>query len=191
MFFVVEVDDGQIKLVDASGNIVTTTDLGSGKRGLDVNAILAAGGKIIIRDGTNENLLAKVNDSGYLYVVTPPPATPPGKTEVVRRGRSSVGGSSSVDDTYVIPNGVSLNVTYFEGGFMGATYDSCVTLYYAPDGTVNANAVILAHGYCAASNYQKSLNDIYVGNGTRAIIARRQRLDGVAKEGYFMWKGWY
>lgn len=183
MFFVVEVDDGQIKIVDANGNIVTTSDLGGGKRGLDV--------KTIIRDGTNESLLAKVNESGYLYVTVPPAVTPPGKTEIVRRARGSIGGSTSVDDTYIIPNGVILNLSHFEGGFQGATYDSCVTLYYAPDGIVNANAVIIAHGYCAASNYQKTLTDIYTGNGTRAIIARRQRLDGVAKEGYFMWKGWY
>lgn len=216
-FFIVEVDGGKVQLYDNAGNVITSsllatgkygldvaavladvlgnkitsTDLGSGKRGLDVNAILSAGGKIIIRDGTNEALVAKVNESGYLYTVTPPPATPPGKTEVFRNARGSVGGSTIVNDTYVIPNGVTLNLTHFEGGFQGATYDSCVSLYYAPNGVVDASAVILAHGYCASSNYQKSLSDIYVGNGTRAIIARRQRLDGVAKDGYFMWKGWY
>jgi len=191
MFFIVEVDDGQIKLTDASGNIVTTTDLGSSKRGLDVNAILAAGGKIIIRDGTNENLLAKVNDSGYLYVVTPPPTTPPGKTEVMRSVRGSVSGLGYNDNTYTIPNGVTLNLTYFEGGAQGTSYESAVILYYAPDGTVNANAVILGLGYVNNATYSKALNMSYVGNGTRAIITRRQRFDGVAKDMYFMWQGWY
>jgi len=191
MFYVVEVDDGQIKLVDASGNIVTTTDLGSGKRGIDVNAILAADGKIIIRDGSNADLLAKVNESGYLYVTAPPDVTPPGKTEVFRNARGDVNGSSYSDDVYVIPNGVTLNLSHFEGGFKGSSYDSCVTLYYTPNGSVDSSAIILAHGYCASSNYQKTLTDVFTGNGTRAIIARRERLDGTKKEGYFMWKGWY
>lgn len=176
-------------IYDKDGVGVTSTDLGSGKRGLDTTATLTSN-SVKIEDATVSANKISVLGDGSIKVVTLA-STPTGRTVVTREARGSVSGSSSSLTTYVIPNGVTIYIQYFEGGAQGATYDSRVAIYYAGAGSLNGTEVILGNGYCADSNYQKALDVSYLGDGTAAIIMQRTRLDGTAKEMYAKWIGYY
>lgn len=149
---------------------------------------------IVIRDVSGN--LATVTASGELRV-KPSVDAPAGTTPVNVSVLSSVTGT--VDNTYIIPNGETLILLSFqcgsEGSFAGSkARNSKVELYYAPDGTVNVNAQLLALKYLSNSNAEVSFSvqeTSFLGDGTAAIILRRVRLDGGVDEMFGRWGGYY
>ncbi len=188
MYYIVEVDDGQIKLIDSDGNIVTTTDLGSGKRGLDVNIPNAS--LFVLRDGTVATRLAKIDEAGNVMVKISPDA-PPNTIPVDYYIKGNVAGSSNSDTPYIIPANTTMVLQRFIGGaFPYSTNTSALQLSYDNSGTITTNSFLISFAYYLNQMYIEDLTGEYTGNGTQAIIMRRSRLDAIARDMYSRLKGY-
>lgn len=147
---------------------------------------------VVVADPDGSNL-ATVNVSGQLNVVTSPPAAPPTSVAVNVKEVSVVTGNNNVDHVYTIPSGKSLTLQRMVGGAgAGSTgvRQSKVELWHAPDGSVNGNATLLRVMYLSGSNYEYVLVDEYTGDGTLAIILRRERSDAENVEVFGAWDGY-
>lgn len=185
-----DIDDKSIdvSIHDNSSNAaVTTTDLGGSKRGLDV------AGVVQIRDSLVPTQLARVDESGYLLVKTPPPEAPVGTFPVEMMARSTITGSSQVDTPWVIPPNTVIVLQRFLGGQYPASGDASeLGLYHSTTGTITTASYLLSLGYVGTGemNYKDELANTYAGDGVAAIIARRRRMNATAREMYYRWIGY-
>ena len=129
----------------------------------------------------------KIDASGRALVSQPPPEAPPGTTAI---SQTEFGSLSGTDDSfYTITNGTTLTITRLLGGAEGNTNGgTSIELYEAPNGNttgIGLIAVIFSNGQSTFLD----LNREFVGNGTRAILLRRRRLDGGSSEVYGAWEG--
>ena len=137
------------------------------------------------------NLKGDCNKRNIIRTNDVPPETPAGKTKIIKEKIGDVDGSNFYDDTYVIPNGETLVIQHFKCGAEGDINKySKVVLYYAPDGTVNGNAEVLSVGYLG-DNFRESLKESFTGDGTKAIIMRRERMEAGKREIFGKWRGYY
>ncbi len=142
-----------------------------------------------IVDAYNFQNAANVDASGRLQVMIPPPATPEGKTRVVKTEYSNLDGTQ--DNVYVIPNGETLTLQRFNaGGECDSDTGNVVELWYDPNGN-GADMEIIDVIFCSGTSSQHDLNVDYVGDGVKAIRMRRKRLSGGAKWVFGRWEGFY
>lgn len=170
------------RIYDKDDNGLTSSDIGSSKRALDVLTVL--------RDGTNPLNKVKIDSSGNLYTVTPQPETPAGKTSINNTQQSDVSGT--IDSYTIIPSGQIITIQRMKAGAeMDTVAGSKVELYYAPNGNTTGIMLIEAE-YVNGSSVFVDLNYVSpAGDGTKAILLRRQRLGGGAVEIFGKWEGYY
>jgi len=150
-----------------------------------VAGITATVDKVKLWDGIYE---AKVDPTGRLLVSTQT-VTPISATPVVQLQSGSVSGTANY--FYIIPNGVTFTITKFAASSeVEQQAGNVVELYYAPNG--NTIGIILIDTiYSSGNSDQHDLDVSYIGNGTRAILLRRRRLSGGAKEIFGRFAGYY
>jgi hypothetical protein len=172
----------QTSLTDSDGTPVGVDDGESIPVGTD--GILAMGS-----DYTGYARRIRTTADGRLIVnsaVAAPPAT-----SVVNQGVT--GDVATVTDVfYTIPNGEQLKIQRFAGGGEQATGGSKVELYWAPNGNTTGIERIRV-GYVNGNNFEFTLDwdAPALGNGTRAILIRRERFSGGAIELAGFWDGYY
>lgn len=141
-----------------------------------------------LQDGTGTNI-AKVDSSGNLSVITPPPTPPVGTTPVSQIAQGSV--AAATDTTYVIPNGNTLTVQNFRGGALvdfKAGSGAKIELFYDPLGT-GVGMTLIDVVYSAGDTINLGQNYTAVGNGTRRMLMRRTPFTGTVVEIYGKWDG--
>lgn len=132
---------------------------------------------------------AEVDDSNNLKVVNPTPAPPAGKTPINRTAYGDVSANSTVSDSYLIPSGETLTIQRFN---CGAEEEARCTLYYCPNGVIDASAVLIAVAYLNITNYVSDINESFIGNGTARIIMQRTNLIRFGtREIFARWVGYY
>lgn len=147
--------------------------------------------EVNIVDKSDNSKVVKVDDSGNLYTIIVPPETPAGKTQVTRISLGLVGGSTYLDDEYIIPSGETLVLQRFICSAEGDINKySKALLYYAPSGSIDGTEEVLALSYLG-DTFVTSLNEEYLGNGTKKIIMRRERMDAGEREMFARWVGYY
>lgn len=146
---------------------------------------------LIIRDPVNSGFKAKVNDSGFMFITTPPPDAPEGTTPVVEVALDGVGGNSLIDTIFLIPDTKILTVQRFNCGSEDMDNSSKCVLYYASNGAIDGTEEILSHAYLNGSNFVEALDRHFTGDGAAAIIMRRQRLDAQVREIFAKWVGFH
>lgn len=164
-----------------TGGIKKITDpivLGAGSSGI---------GKVKIEDGAGSGRVVAVDNANRLVVSANATIVPAASSPVSRQAVSALTGIS--DDVYPIPNGQTLTISRFAGGAEGNSGKvSKITLFYDPNGT-GSGMVIIRLMYVTGNNWEFTLDYQQVGNGTRAIRMRRERLDGAADEVAAFWDG--
>jgi len=159
---------GQIKVRvhDSSGNEVTSTDLGGGKRGIDVKletvSLVGPAGDY-----------AELGEDGRLHVTTAPPIAIDGFTTIREILYQAVGGYNYADKTYVIPNTKKLYITKIV--VTGEEASSSGGLYYCPNGIMDENAYLIAGMYFCGGMVDRDVDFDFTGDGTAAILARITR----------------
>ena len=147
--------------------------------------------EVNIVDKSDIGKVASVSSAGCLYVFAPPPETPPDKTSVRKTELGLVSGSSHSDNEYVIPNGETLKLQRFTCSAEGDINKySKSLLYYAPSGSIDGTEEVLALSYLG-DTFTTNLSEEFVGNGTKKIIMRRERMDAGEREMYARWVGYY
>jgi hypothetical protein len=175
----------KIKLWDGTNQANITTD-----NKLKVEAYQPSGVTNIVKiiDGEGNGYLTKVDSTGRLLVSTQV-VVPPNTTPVSVVYYSNVSGT--VDNFYVIPNGVNLRLTRFSAGAeVEQTAGQAIELYYAPNGTTTG-IILLDIIFASGNSDQHDLDDTFAGNGTRSILIRRRRLSGGSKLIYGKFGGYY
>lgn len=177
----------KIKIWDGTEVANVTTD-----NRLQVEATLASGSGIEhviqIEDGLGSGRRVKVDESNRFYVATPPPTAPPDTTEVKTTEYGIV--TSSDDNVYVIPNGETLFIQRFSAGGEEETKGNSIELWYDPNGDGSAMTIIDVI-FSNGQSDEHDLNSEFVGDGTRAIRMRRQRLGGGSASIFGRWEGYY
>lgn len=156
---------------------------------------VASGTQGLLATGIDEQGYARViltNMAGVVYVslsqVVPPTATP-----VRRFASGTIGGNTTLEDVYTIPNGVTLTIQTFGGGggaVGNATASSRCTLIERPTG-LPASDVLHDVGYVDGNNFESTVGLVFVGNGVRQIVAQRVNDQGVASAMTVRWQGYY
>lgn len=133
---------------------------------------------------------AKVNADGTLAVSTAT-VTPANTIPVEILVESSVAGSTSVDTPYVIPNNTSLQLQAFKFGcYSSSTNESRAYLYESTGNTITAISILHTLIYIVWGTVRDPLSDLIVGNGTKCLIMRRQRVDATARNMFTMIEGY-
>jgi hypothetical protein len=178
------------RISDASGNIITSTALAGGKQGLDVNATISASSvSFSIQDYTTPANKMVINADGSINVKTVQTA-PASTIPVEIWHKVSVAGSSNDDRVFVIPNNTTLYLQWHSGGGIGSGNMSATQIWYDPTGAITASSYLHSNFYFNIGTTSESISGSYAGNGTKAIIARRSRLDATARELYVKWNGY-
>lgn len=167
----------------SAGNFAAITSSGL----LKVETTQAPGqeSKVNIIDSTN-GFEARVDDLGRL-LVSQVVGDIPNTTPVEHVGFNDV--STSSDTTFTITAGSTLTVSFFQLGCeIDTTAGSKVELYEDDDGT-GSTLTLIAVGFCSGSNQEFTLSNKTVGDGSRAIRMRRERMSGGAKEIFGRWSG--
>jgi len=129
----------------------------------------------------------RVLESGGILVESASLTTPPDTTAVRRVAFSGV--STQSDDIYTITSGKTLVIQRFSAAIESSTAGSIVELYEDPNGdlsVLNAIEILIESGGSA----QVSINDQFIGNGTRRIVMRRRRFDGGSRTIFARWEGY-
>jgi len=170
-----------VKLKDAAGNALTSSDIGNSQRALDTVTVL--------RDSSHPEYKAKVDGAGNLFTVTPQPQTPAGKIKLAHVLLSAVTGT---DNSYmIIPVGEIVTIQRFKGGAESSSGGSRIILYYAPNGDLT-DLELIEILYENGSSDSVDLGYITpVGDGTNAILLQRSYLSGGANEVFGKWEGYY
>lgn len=166
-------------LKDVAGNLVGVLQALSGTWRLAVNSALF--------NPADDTPLA-IDAANRLEVAVLPAAPPGGSTPVEREGSGDVGGSTIVDDVFVIASGETLTITRFLAGAEGSGKSSKVELYYDPAGT-GVGMSIIRIAYLADNTIEFLFEEQFVGDGTAAIRLRRTRLDSGVREVFGAWEG--
>jgi len=140
-----------------------------------------------IEDGQGSGRLAAVDSSYRLLVSANATVIPPASVAVEVEAISSLTGTA--DSVYVVPSAKQLTITRFAGGSEGNSGKvSKVSLFYDPAGTGTGMTLIRAM-YLGTTNWEFGLDYKVLGDGTKAIRMRRERLDGAADEVAGFWSG--
>ena len=130
----------------------------------------------------------KVDSNGRL--LTASNIVPPINTTSVKITQSGAV-TGTADYFYVIPNGVTLTIQRLTAGSeLDAVAGNVIELYDAPNGTT-VGIVLIDSIYTSGNSNQSDLDDKFIGDGTRAILLRRRRFGGGAKEIFGKWEGYY
>lgn len=115
--------------------------------------------------------VADVDSSNQLKVVTPPPVAPAGTDPISESFLNS--SNADIDEPYVVTSGKTLTIQSFRSGAAGN--GAICSAYEADDGSTpnNLNKPI-AIAFVTPGNDSQSLSADVVGNGTRAVILRRE-----------------
>ena len=137
--------------------------------------------------GTSGNV-ADVDASNQLKVVTPPPTPPVGTTAINESFLTS--SNSVIDEAYVITSGDTLTIQSFRAGAAGN--GAICSAYVADDGsTPNSLNSPIAISFVTPGNDSHPLSFDVVGDGTRAIILRRDpQGGGGARDMYIAMSGY-
>ena len=141
-------------------------------------------GQVEIKSGINGQV-ATVDSTNRLLVSTNVTA-PVGTTEIIQTEYSDSSGTQ--DSFYTITNGETLTLTRFSAGAASSTEGSVIELYYAPNGNTTGLEIIDVI-FAKGSSDQHDLLQEFVGDGTRAILLRRERLDGGSRLMFGRWEG--
>ena len=141
-----------------------------------------------LKDATDA-YYAKVDDSGNQYVITPTPAAPEGTTAISDTQISYMSGEE--DSFTVIPNGEDLTIQRFKAGCEIDTGGSKVELYYAPNGNTTGMILIEVLFLNGSSGFADLTYNPPTGDGTAAIMLKRERLGGGSSEIFGKWEGYY
>lgn len=181
----VSVSDVNSKTQDGSGNAITST-VATTKRGLDVNIVNPSSiGSVKIEDANISAQKWRIDSAGYGLVKFAPPVAPPGSILVEVLIRGTVSGSTYSDTPFFIPPNTTFSVQRMMGGCASLSSNlSSIETHYDPSGAVTINSYLMAIGYIVTGNYMEDMNGYYAGDGTKAVILRRYRLDAGAKEIY-------
>jgi len=177
---------------DQSAVNAQLTDDSGVKLGVDNGFAIPAGTDGILAMATDYDGIARrlrTTTDGRL-ITNSAVSSPPGNTAVTQVHVGNV--SSVTDNFYVIPNGAQLKIQRFAGGGEGAIGGSKVEIYWAPNGDTTGIEVIRV-GYVSGNNFEFSLDwdAPAVGDGTRAIMIRRERFSGGGVELAGFWDGYY
>ena len=128
-----------------------------------------------------------VNAARRLLVSSEPIAPAPGQTAISDTQFDPVG---AVDDNFtIIPLGKVVNVNNLAAGSEQGNGGSKIEVFEAPNGTT-VGLIFIAVLFVDASNGQVNLNhDTAAGDGTSAILLRRERFGGGAVEIFGTWTG--
>jgi hypothetical protein len=172
--------DSKVQLVDENGDSVPVDK--------DVFATDTQKGVLLVgedKDGIMRRI--RVEADGRL-ISSASVVNPPGTTQVNQSVQSNVG--TTDDSDYVIPNGELLIIQQFSGGAEGDVDGSKVELFVFEDGTKTVGQ-LLDVVYVNGSNGSDSINQGFVGDGSRLVTIRRSRLAGSGKEIFGKWQGYY
>ena len=140
-----------------------------------------------IVDGAGSGRKVAVDASNRLVVSANATIIPAASTEVSRSAQSDL--TTVSDDVYQITNGKTLTISRFAGGSEGNSGKrSKCELYYDPNGN-GTGMTLLRTMYLGGTNYEFTLDLEFIGDGTRSIRMRRERLDGSADEVAAFWNG--
>lgn len=128
-----------------------------------------------------------VNASRRLLVSSEPIAPAPGQTAIADTQFDPVG---TVTDSFTtIPSGKVVNVNNLAAGSEQGNGGSKVEVFEAPNGNT-VGLIFIAVLFVDASNGQVNLNhDTAAGDGTAAILLRRERFGGGSVEVFGTWTG--
>lgn len=154
-----------VRLLDNSGNALAV-------QGRDDNGVF--------RD-------VAVNSARRLLVSQEPSVPPPGETAITDTQFDSV---ATVDDSFiVVPSTKTVTITRLAAGAGIGNGGSKVEIYEAPNGDATG-IIFIAVLFIDASSDQVDLNfTTSAGDGTRAILLRRERLGGGSTEIFGNWQG--
>jgi len=129
----------------------------------------------------------RVDNSGRLQI-TSVAATPVDTTSVIQTAVSSI--SASANTIYTITNAKTLRIQNFSAGAeTNTTGGSKVTLYEDPNGDLSVLNVI-ARIYVNGASNEITLDEAFIGNGTRRIVMQRDTFGGGSREVFGRWKGY-
>jgi hypothetical protein len=169
---------------DTSGNVLEVTAGGA----ILVDGSAAGGGNVKIEGDVSGNV-AEVTSSGELKVVNPPPTPAAGETAIGDTQFSNMSGTQ--DNFTTIPSGKVVTISRLQAGAEDANGGSKIELYEAPNGNTTG-LILIAVLFVNASSAQADLNYITTaGDGTRAVLLRRERFSGGAAEIFSSWSGVY
>jgi len=153
--------------------------------GIQLQASANGFGSVKLEDGSSTR--KAYIDESFRLAVSANVVVPPTSVAVNIQVVSNLNGTS--DDVYVIPNGKTLTVSRFAGGAEGnRNRGSVVSLYYDPNGN-GVGMTLIRMMFLGTSNWEFSLDNQFVGDGTAAIRMRRDRLDNGADFVAGFWDG--
>lgn len=161
------------KLKDGDGNSITSTDLGDGKRGLDVNLDLGeiTIGSVDIVDQEGDHI--EIGPEGRLHITTALPHEVVGwNTFKISNGGAIPGHDSQIAE-YLIPNGKKIIIS--EATVGGENGHNIGFIYYSATGLFE-DAVIVRRYYFSGQTTRYELDIDYTGDGTAKIFTKVQRL---------------
>jgi hypothetical protein len=142
----------------------------------------------IIEDSTTGDNLA-VNTDGSINVVNVAVSTPSGGTQVVTENFADVATTSGTDTAYTITNSTTLTLQVFSAGSEENTGGSVTELFEDPNGdltVLNRIATLFTNGQSAPP---ESIQQDFVGDGTRRIVMRQRGYTAAAREMFGRWQG--
>jgi len=143
------------------------------------------------KDASSDVARRVVSTSDGRLQVSTAVAPPPNTTQVKIQATGNVTGVD--DNVYIIPTGETLRIQRFSGS---AEIDDSggqkIELYYDPNGN-GSGMTLLRVAYVGGNVFEYALDYTApaVGDGTRSIRMRRERLSGGAKEVAGFWDGYY
>ncbi len=147
-----------------------------------VRAILAG------RDVTDGVYKAVGLEGDRLRVVSPPPTTPTGSTNVKRIITGTQSGMPT-DDIFTIPLGSTVTLQRISGGSESGQGGGKVELFHDPTGT-GSPLTLIETVYSNGSSVSFTLRDEFVGDGSAAIRMRRTNLGGGNLDMFSRWEGY-
>jgi len=151
-----------------------------------IQSLLDGTGLVKIWDGTNT---AGVTATGRLKVSQEPPTSPAETTAVKITEYSIV--SNFHDNIYVIPTEETLTIQRIvAGGGKSAQGTAKVEIWYDPNGN-GTNMEIIDVLYVDGISDFHDLYEQYIGDGTKAIRLRREKIGGGSVEIFARWEGYY
>jgi hypothetical protein len=153
------------KLKDGSGNLITSTDLGNDKRGLDVRAE--------IKDRNGDSV--EICPVGRLHTTDAIPYIFIGHTFIVKSISQAILGHNYETVEYLIPTGKKLYI--LKMGVTGIEGDSSGGLYYCPSGVLDGTEVDLMGIFFNSGLWERQMDLLFTGDGTAKIIFKMTRRD--------------
>lgn len=107
---------------------------------------------------------------------------PEGKQRIELQERVIVTGNNTSESAYEITDGKTLELTRFEFGGEEAIDGNRQCIYYAPNGILDGNEVIISNQYKNGDSDFVPLTKEILGDGTAKIILELKRLGGGSAE---------